>query len=77
MGRLNGKMAVVLGTAGRDNMGQLIAQRFRDEGAQVVVSGRHLNELERFAAEIQGARDDRWRIADSNQLGDRDHHAER
>jgi NAD(P)-dependent dehydrogenase (short-subunit alcohol dehydrogenase family) len=54
MGRLNGKTAVVLGAAGRDNMGQVIARRFRDEGAQVVVSGRHLEELERFAAEIGG-----------------------
>jgi NAD(P)-dependent dehydrogenase (short-subunit alcohol dehydrogenase family) len=54
MGRLNGKTAVVLGAAGRDNMGQVIARRFRDEGAQVVVSGRHRGELERFAAEIGG-----------------------
>jgi NAD(P)-dependent dehydrogenase (short-subunit alcohol dehydrogenase family) len=52
MGRLDGKTAVVLGAAGRDNMGQVIARRFREEGAQVVVSGRHLEELERFAAEI-------------------------
>jgi NAD(P)-dependent dehydrogenase (short-subunit alcohol dehydrogenase family) len=54
MGRLNGKTAVVLGAAGRGNMGQVIARRFRDEGAQVVVSGRHLEELERFASEIGG-----------------------
>jgi 2-hydroxycyclohexanecarboxyl-CoA dehydrogenase len=54
MGRLNGKMAVVLRAAGRGNMGQPIAQRFRDEDAQIVVSGRHMNQLERFAAEIQG-----------------------
>lgn len=54
MGRLNGKTAVVLGAAGRDNMGQGIARRFREEGAQVVVSGRHAGELERFAAEIGG-----------------------
>jgi 2-hydroxycyclohexanecarboxyl-CoA dehydrogenase len=55
MGRLNGKMAVVLRAAGRANMGQVIAQRFRDEDAQIVVSGRHMNQLERFAAEIQGS----------------------
>jgi len=54
MGRLEGKTAVVLGAAGRGNMGQTIARRFRDEGAQVVVSGRHRGELERFAAEIGG-----------------------
>jgi hypothetical protein len=34
MGRLDGKMAVVLGAAGRGDMGQVIAQRFRDEDAQ-------------------------------------------
>ena len=54
MGRLEGKAAVVLGAAGRGNMGQTIARRFRDEGARVVVSGRHRGELERFAAEIGG-----------------------
>jgi len=54
MGRLDGKTAVVLGAAGKHNMGQVIARRFRDEGAQVVVSGRHPDELERFAAEIGG-----------------------
>jgi NAD(P)-dependent dehydrogenase (short-subunit alcohol dehydrogenase family) len=54
MGRLDGKTAVVLGAAGKHNMGQVIARRFRDEGAQVVVSGRNLDELERFAAEIGG-----------------------
>ena len=54
MGRLNGKAAVVLGAAGRGNMAQVIARRFRDEGAQVVVSGRQLDELERFAAESGG-----------------------
>jgi len=54
MGRLNGKTAVVLGAAGRENMGQVIARRFREEGAQVVVSGRDPGELGRFAAEIGG-----------------------
>jgi hypothetical protein len=28
-------------------MGQVIAESFRDEDAQVVVSGQHMNELER------------------------------
>ncbi len=53
-GRLQGKTAVVLGAAGRDNMGQVIARRFRDEGAAVLVAGRHLDELKRFAREIGG-----------------------
>lgn len=53
--RLNGKVALVLGAAGRDNMGQTIAQRLAAEGARVVVGGRHMEELERLAAEIGGA----------------------
>jgi NADP-dependent 3-hydroxy acid dehydrogenase YdfG len=35
-------------------MGQVIAKRLRDEGAAVVVAGRKMGELERFAAEIDG-----------------------
>jgi NAD(P)-dependent dehydrogenase (short-subunit alcohol dehydrogenase family) len=54
MGHLNGKCAVVLGAAARDNMGQVIARRFRSEGAKVMVAGRHLDELKRLAAEIGG-----------------------
>ena len=53
--KLEGKVAIVLGAAGRDNMGQTIARRFADEGAKVVVAGRKLDELERFASTIGGA----------------------
>ena len=60
MGRLEGKGAVVLGAAGRGNMGQVIARRFADEGARVLVAGRHADELERFAGEIDGA----WALCD-------------
>jgi len=52
--KLQGKVAIVLGAAGRDNMGQVIAQRFAQEGARVVVAGRQLDELERFAQTIDG-----------------------
>jgi len=55
MQSLQGKVAVVLGAAGRDNMGQEIARRFADAGARVVVAGRHAEELERFASTIRGA----------------------
>jgi 2-hydroxycyclohexanecarboxyl-CoA dehydrogenase len=55
MGKLEGKVAVVLGAAGRDNMGQEIARRFAEEGAMVVVAGRDETELGRFAATIGGA----------------------
>jgi NAD(P)-dependent dehydrogenase (short-subunit alcohol dehydrogenase family) len=54
MDRLTGKAAVVLGAAGRGNMAQVIAKRFRAEGAQVVVAGRKMDELRRFASEIGG-----------------------
>lgn len=54
MGRLEGKGAVVLGAAGRDNMGQVIARRFAEEGARVLVAGRTLDELQRFARDVGG-----------------------
>jgi NAD(P)-dependent dehydrogenase (short-subunit alcohol dehydrogenase family) len=54
MGRLAGKAAVVMGAGNKGNMAQAIARRFRDEGAQVVVAGRKMDELERFATEIGG-----------------------
>jgi NADP-dependent 3-hydroxy acid dehydrogenase YdfG len=52
MGRLDGKSAVVLGAASRGNIAQYIARRFRAEGAQVLVAGRKMDDLRRFAAEI-------------------------
>ena len=54
MGRLAGKVAYVLGAAGRGNMGQVIARRFAEEGAMVAVGGRHADELEWLAGEIGG-----------------------
>lgn len=54
MKRLADKVAVVLGAAGRDNMGQAIARRFAEEGARVVVGGRHELPLREIAAEIGG-----------------------
>jgi NAD(P)-dependent dehydrogenase (short-subunit alcohol dehydrogenase family) len=54
MGRLEGKTAVVLGAAGRDNMAQSIARRYAAEGARVMAAGRNMEELTRFAGEIGG-----------------------
>lgn len=54
MNRLDGKVAVVLGAAGEDNMGQVIARRFVQEGARVVVGGRHEAALSEFATRIGG-----------------------
>lgn len=54
MQRLAGKTAVVIGAAGRDNMGQVIARRLAAEGVKVLASGRNMAELERLAGEIEG-----------------------
>lgn len=55
MSKLKGKTAIVLGAAGRDNMGQRIAARFAKDGANVVVAGRNREELDRFARSVDGA----------------------
>ena len=54
MPNLSNKVAVVLGAAGRDNMGQHIAHAFADAGATVVVAGRKEDELKRLATLIGG-----------------------
>lgn len=54
MSRLTGKVAVVLGASGPDNMGQVIARRFAGEGARVVVAGRKAEPLAALAAELGG-----------------------
>ena len=51
MGRLEGKVAIVLGATRVGNMGQAIARRFIAEGAAVVVAGRGREGLDAFAAE--------------------------
>lgn len=53
--RLKGKKAIVLGAAGRGNMGQTIARRFLAEGAEVMAAGRHKDALDAFAAETGSA----------------------
>lgn len=54
MSRLAGKVAVVLGAGGQDNMGQAIARRFREEGADIVVGGRKEAPLKALAEELHG-----------------------
>lgn len=54
MGRLDSKVALVLGAAGSGNMGQTIARRFRQEGADVVLAGRRREPLEAIATELSG-----------------------
>jgi len=64
--RLEDKVAVVLGAAGKGNMAQVIARRFAAEGAKVVVGGRHEQELKRFADELGG----RHTVCDITQKAD-------
>lgn len=55
MGQLEGKVALVTGAAGQDNLGQKIAERLSEEGAKVVVTGRHEDTLKRLADSIGGS----------------------
>ena len=54
MGILDGKVAVVIGAAGPDNMGQVIARGFAAAGATVVVAGRGRDALDALAEELGG-----------------------
>ena len=54
MGQLENKCAVVLGASLTGNIGQAIAKRYRDEGAQVVVASRNAEASAAFADEIGG-----------------------
>ena len=54
MGRLDGKCAVILGAASKDNMGQVMARRFVAEGAKVLVAGRNEDILQDISSEIGG-----------------------
>ena len=37
---LDGQVTLILGAAGKDNMGQVMARRFAKEGAKLVLAGR-------------------------------------
>jgi NAD(P)-dependent dehydrogenase (short-subunit alcohol dehydrogenase family) len=52
MGRLQGKVAVVMGASGQGSMGQATARRFVKEGAKVIVAARRPEPLKALAAEI-------------------------
>jgi len=54
MARLDGKKAVILGAASKDNMGQATARLLASEGAEVLVAGRHEDVLSELAGEIAG-----------------------
>lgn len=55
MNRVDGKVVIIAGAGGKDNMGQGLARRFAQEGAKVVVAGRQREPLEQLAKEIGGA----------------------
>ena len=63
MGRLDGKVISIVGAAGEDNMGQVMARRFASEGAKVIVSGRNEAALRSLAEEIKGD----WVLCDFTQ----------
>ncbi|MGB1139349.1 MAG: SDR family NAD(P)-dependent oxidoreductase [Halioglobus sp.] len=54
MATLEGKTAVVIGASGESNLGTGIARRLAAEGANVVVSARRREALEKLAGEIGG-----------------------
>ena len=60
MTNLTGKIAVVLGAGGKDNMGQAIARKLASAGAKVVVTGRQEAALKALASEISGD----WMLCD-------------
>lgn len=51
---MDGKVAVVIGAAGRDNMGQVRARAFARNGAMLVVAERDAEQLAEIAAETGG-----------------------
>lgn len=52
MTRFSGQSAIILGAAGRGNMGQAIARRLARDGAQVLVAGRNEAVLRELAEDI-------------------------
>jgi 2-hydroxycyclohexanecarboxyl-CoA dehydrogenase len=60
MANLSGKVAVVLGAASEDNMGQHIARALAEAGAKVLVAGRRAEALQNCAAAIGGD----WALCD-------------
>jgi NAD(P)-dependent dehydrogenase (short-subunit alcohol dehydrogenase family) len=54
MGRLDGKVVVILGASDERSMGAATARRFAKEGAKLVLAARRLDKLEAIAAEVKG-----------------------
>jgi NAD(P)-dependent dehydrogenase (short-subunit alcohol dehydrogenase family) len=54
MGRLDGKVVVILGASDERSMGAATARRFAKEGAKLVLAARRLDKLEPIAAQVKG-----------------------
>ena len=52
---LNDKVTLILGAAGKDNMGQVMARRFANEGAKLVLAGRNEDSLKEISEETGGS----------------------
>ena len=60
MNGIVGKSVVILGAASPKNMGQIMARRFVEGGAKVLIAGRHESVLREYANEIGAL----WRLCD-------------
>jgi NAD(P)-dependent dehydrogenase (short-subunit alcohol dehydrogenase family) len=54
MGRLDGKVVVILGASDARSMGAATAERFADEGAKLVLAARRLDQLKPIAEKCKG-----------------------
>ena len=54
MGKLDGKVAVILGASSIEGLGGVIAKSYANEGAKVVISGRRQEPLDELASELNG-----------------------
>ena len=54
MGKLEGKVAVILGASSIEGLGGVIAKSYANEGAKVVISGRRQEPLDLLAKELNG-----------------------
>ena len=54
MGKLDGKVAVILGASSIEGLGGVIAKSYANEGAKVVISGRRQEPLDELETELNG-----------------------
>ncbi|MET0987495.1 MAG: SDR family oxidoreductase [Steroidobacteraceae bacterium] len=54
MGRLNGKVALILGASTRGGIGEAIAKAYARAGAKIMLSARRVEDAEQIASEVSG-----------------------